>query len=777
MPYEGKSRDDLIREIDSLKKLLCTRLRNSGSGDISDDDLRTVFEELPVIAFVCDVEPGNKFRVFYAGRLQIAALGLDHIEGRLIDEILKPDDAEKIRGYFSECVSSGKGLEFEARLGEPSEKVFYSKIIPLKNEKGGVFRIIGTIRDISGFTLIRDEYLRQEELNRLLLSRIPDVILLHQEGIIRFVSRSVVDLFGYQPEEVVGKSLYSFLKPSEAERLFMYNRGRSGGETVPDQYDTKVVHKKGHLVDVEIRVSSIEIEGREARLVVITDISERKKAAAVEERFRNLADMLPETVYETDDKGYISYINAAGFDLLGYESADEAPGSMHISDMFPDNVKVTAKNIRRHISENGNIPRAELRVKRKDGTEVPVLIHTVPLFSDGELTGTRGIIIDLSDRKREEEYRIRASKLESLGVLAGGIAHDFNNILTSILGNISLAKMTLPEKHEARDLLSDAEKASFRAKSLTQQMLALAQGGVPVKRSTSIRDLVIECSSFVLRGSAISCDINIPADIPQISVDDGQIFQVMNNLFINAMQAMPEGGTITVDGAVEILPAGNAHYLREGDYIRISVRDTGTGIPKEILEKIYDPYFTTKSSGHGLGLSTAFSIISKHGGNIEVTSEPGNTIFSIFLPLIRGGDLAAPENRGSAGSEKALCILVLEDDDSVRGLLEKLFAKWRYNSFFTADGKTAIDEYASRLEKGCPFDAVLLDLTVPGGMGGRETLAAIARIDPDVRAIASSGYINENLAEEKDISGFKATVSKPFNIDELRRIIEKVVRS
>lgn len=775
MPYKDKSREELIEEIESLKALLGGSLQDAGSDNFRDKVVREIFDNLPVIAFAFDVEPGNKFRVFYASKLQIAATGTEHIVGKLLEEILSPVEAAKLSRHFIKCVETGDQYEFEERFGENDSGAFYSRIIPVKDSAGRICRIVGTIRNISDLVSIRDESMKREEMYQLLLSRLPDVVVLHQESVIRFVNRSIIDVFGYTPEEVLGKSIYSYMRQPEAERLAEFNRLRSEGKNAPDQYEAKIFHKSGKLVDVEIRINYININGKDSRLVVITDISERKKIAAVEERFRNLSDMLPETVYETDEYGYISYINAAGLELFGYDEKDYVPNVMNIFDFSIEGEIEKISHVRNQLLVSDNIRRTEFTARKKDGTEIPILVHAVPLLNDGKFCGTRGIIMDLSERKREEEYRIRASKLESLGVLAGGIAHDFNNILTSILGNISLAKMALPEPHNIRDLLSDAEKASFRAKSLTQQMLALAQGGSPVKRNTSIKDLISECISFVLRGSPILCSIDISGDIPPIDIDEGQIYQVINNLMINAMQAMPGGGQIVIEGKQLFLPEGNPHYLAQGDYIRISIHDTGSGIPKEIMGKIFDPYFTTKSSGHGLGLSTAYSIMTKHGGNIEVTSEPGNTVFTIFLPAISGGEHLSKKCAVNVESQKGLSILVLEDDDSIREFLEKLLERWQYEAFFAADGIAVIAEYARRYNLDYPFDVVLLDLTIPGGMGGRETLTELLKINPGVKAIASSGYFNDTVSNEDTMGGFKAMVSKPFKIEELKSVIQSVV--
>jgi PAS domain S-box-containing protein len=738
------------------------------------------------------------------------------------------------------------------------------------------------------------------EFYHSLLSRLPDIIIVHVNGLIVYANQAVTKVSGYTPEEVIGKNIYDFVANNDTSRIKNYHARRSMNEEVPEMYETKIINKSGMLVDVEVRVAIVDYLGAEGRLIVATDISESKKAALIDERFRNLAEMLPEIIYETDAEGYLTFANRVGIEIFGYDPSDTGM-KIHFTKMFPPEEIEKVLNSRKRTVENNDIRRVEFNAIKKDGSVFPIMINTVPIIIDGKVAGTRGIIVDISDRKKIEEHlaaeteklsvtlrsicdavitidnedsitlmnsaaekltghtfaecsgnvcshllsfikekdgmplppviesirsgrkpfpddteialirnddshipveanaapllgldntitgavivirditesrkieenRLKTIKLESVGLLAGGIAHDFNNSLTSILGNISLARLAIPESHDINMLLIEAEKASVRAKNLTKQLLTLSMGGNPVKNSSSIKDLVSECASFVLRGSNVAYKINMPENLPRIDIDEGQIFQVLNNLIINAVQAMPGGGSVAIDGSLVFLTDNNDQFLDRGDYIKISVSDTGTGIPPEHLQKIFDPYFTTKPGGHGLGLATTYSIVTKHGGHIEVSSVPELTRFTFYLPAKSNENES--DSKAPAAAYDAPCkILVLEDGESIRSFLSRVFEKSGYTSVMTHDGSMTISEYRKAKESGKPFDIVMLDLTIPGGIGGKQVISELIQIDPSVKAIAASGYFNDSIMSDYKKYGFKARISKPFAINELKETI------
>ncbi|MCG2721561.1 MAG: PAS domain-containing protein [Thermodesulfovibrionales bacterium] len=410
----------------------------------------------------------------------------------------------------------------------------------------------------------------------------------------------------------------------------------------------------------------------------------------------------------------------------------------------------------------------------KEGNR-PVQITTIPFQNvEGEWLFAE-ICVDITERKKTEEERMKAQKLESLGLLAGGIAHDFNNLLTAIIGNIGFIKMNLEPGDESFSALKMAEKASLRAKDLTQQLITFSRGGEPIKKASSPSALIHESASFVLSGSNVRGDLQLPDGLAFVEVDEGQIIQVMNSILLNSVQAMPEGGTVTICGENITVGDNESTPLSQGAYVKISIEDRGHGIPPKHLTKIYDPYFTTRQKRSGLGLTTAYYILRKHGGHIQVESSQGKgTTCHIFLPASRSPLQAKAKDTlpGPSGMGK---ILVMDDEEILRDFTSRILTKSGYDVELSSDGVEAIQRYREAMDSGCPFDAVIMDLTVPGGMGGKETIRKLLEIDPAVKAIVSSGYSNDPIMANYAEYGFKGVVAKPYTLEELIRAIRTVM--
>jgi CheY-like chemotaxis protein/anti-sigma regulatory factor (Ser/Thr protein kinase) len=366
--------------------------------------------------------------------------------------------------------------------------------------------------------------------------------------------------------------------------------------------------------------------------------------------------------------------------------------------------------------------------------------------------------------------------MESVGILAGGIAHDFNNILTAIMSNLTLLQLDLGETPEQGSLLDEAVRATKRAGDLTLQLLTFAKGGDPVRTAVQLPEIVKEAATFAHRGSGVGSEFHMPDDLWAANVDKAQISQVVQNLVINATQAMPNGGTLRIEASNARVPPGSHGVLAEGDYICIAVSDTGAGISPEHINRIFDPYFTTKLQGHGLGLATVFSIIKRHQGHIEVSSVVGKgSVFTFWLP-------AAPVSESSAGTAKPFAaalnggrVLFMDDEVPILTMAERLLRRMGLECESVVDGAEAIKRYKSASEAGRPFDLVVMDLTIPGGMGGREAIAILRQYDPHVRAIVSSGYSSDLAMADFRKHGFMGMVAKPYDISELASVIRGVL--
>jgi nitrogen-specific signal transduction histidine kinase/ActR/RegA family two-component response regulator len=401
------------------------------------------------------------------------------------------------------------------------------------------------------------------------------------------------------------------------------------------------------------------------------------------------------------------------------------------------------------------------------------------LLNLGGKDHTLNALNDITEHKRAEEGLQRIEKLESVGRLAGGIAHDFNNILTAILGNISLAERHIEPKGKAAERLLEAKKASVRAKGLTQQLLTFSRGGAPIKEVASIAELLEESALFALRGSDVKCEFSLPDDLWSIEIDRGQMSQVITNLVINADEAMPKGGLLAIRAKNTVIEReGVLPPLPEGDYVEITVEDYGVGIPKEHLGRIFDPYFTTKQKGTGLGLATTHSIIKNHGGCITVESEPGaGTTFHIYLPaskkpVTKKEEVEEAVQAAFPGRKR---ILVMDDEETIRDMLSNMLSTAGFEVELASDGKEAIERYEKAMELGQPFDAVIMDLTIPGGMGGKEAIKELIKIDPDVKAIVSSGYSTDPIMADAWKYGFSAVMTKPYSISEMENTLRRIL--
>jgi len=483
-----------------------------------------------------------------------------------------------------------------------------------------------------------------------------------------------------------------------------------------------------------------------------------------------------DAVIATDKNGLVTFMNPVAENLTGWGEGDALGKNLtEIFNIISEKTRKPVKNpVDRVLREGTVVGLANHTVLiARDGTEIPIDDCAAPVRDDrGKVTGVVLVFRDITIRKRMEEELLKSQKLESVGILAGGIAHDFNNILMAILGNISMAKMFAKPGDKIFERLSEAEKASLRARDLTQQLLTFSRGGEPVRKHISISELIQDSATFALTGSDVRCEFSLPGDLWPVEVDDGQISQVINNLVINADQAMPEGGIIKVRAENIIVDKDHSLPLKEGRYVKISIEDQGIGIPKEHLSKIFDPYFTTKQKGSGLGLATTYSILKKHGGYITVESELRvGSIFHIYLPASR--ERAAPKKE----VEEEIFIpgrgrvLVMDDEDMVREVAGEMLTQLGYEVELAKDGAEAIKLYKQAIEAKEPYDAVILDLTVPGGMGGKEAIKRLLEIDPKVKAIVSSGYSNDPIMAEFKRYGFMGVVAKPYRIKDLSEVL------
>ena len=492
-----------------------------------------------------------------------------------------------------------------------------------------------------------------------------------------------------------------------------------------------------------------------------------------EEKYRVLVENAGDAIVVVRD-GMLCFVNSRTIELSGY-SAEEIKSNPFIAMVHPEDRDMVRQNYLQRLSGKPMPVDYTFRCLHKDGSVIWVELSAVQISWEGG-AATLNFLRDITEKHRLEDELLKAQKLEAIGVLAGGIAHDFNNFLASIMGNVSLAKMDVSQNDKIYPLLDNAEEASIRAKALTRQLLTFSKGGAPIKEVTTISDVIVSCSTFALSGSKVGCDFNLPTDLWPVKIDVGQINQVIRNIIINADQAMPEGGTIRISAANIVVDLNYGLPLQPGKYVLLTFQDSGSGVAEEDLNKIFDPYFTSKENGSGLGLTTAYSIIKRHEGHITVDSQVEvGTTFNIYLPSSK------EEIRKKIGSESFAIqgkgkILAMDDDEMIRSLIQQMLHRMGYEVELACDGKEAIGLYQRALDAGKPFDAVILDLTVPGEMGGKEAIGRLCEIDANIKAIVSSGYSTDPVMSNYEEYGFCGVVEKPYSLKKLAETLNEILK-
>jgi PAS domain S-box-containing protein len=653
-------------------------------------------------------------------------------------------------------------------------------------------------------TLAEQSLERSKERHRRILEDLPDLICRYRpDTTITFVNEAYAHYFGKSRDELVGTSFLDLI-PQEShtyirEKIASLKRSTpfitmEHGVITPDGQSRWQVWRHRALFDSSETLVEIQSIGQ--------DITEQKLAGEAQENSRiflqTIIDGVSEPIIVVGDDYRIRMMNKTALEFTG--AADKAEfcyeashGLNHVCDHTNICCPLDA------VRKSGKQEIITHHHRRYDGATRLVEIVASPYWGpDGELQGIIQLQRDITDHKKMEDELIKIQKLESLGVLAGGLAHDFNNLLTAILGNISLAKIMAGFESQAGEVLTDAETAAVRAKDLTYQLLTFSKGGKPVLDIMGMGILLKETVQLTLSGSNIHCEFSVPDDIWSVKADAGQMGQVFHNVVLNAREAMPEGGLLTISAENRMVDKNNALLLNEGPYIMISFDDRGRGIPEEILPNIFDPYFTTKEmgpqKGMGLGLSICYSIVKNHHGLISITSREGvGTTVYIWLPaspihdrreedesrLARNNHNAIPVHGGVFREEDASynCrkILIMDDEKVLRDVLMQMLTQLRFQVDAAVNGEEALALYRKAVQSSSTYDAVILDLTVKGGMGGEETIKQLRALDPDVKAVISSGYSKDPVIEQFRTHGFSGILLKPYNMKDLSRMLEAVI--
>jgi len=488
------------------------------------------------------------------------------------------------------------------------------------------------------------------------------------------------------------------------------------------------------------------------------------------EALLDAAEFMPVGIYEFDMNGVFVYVNKYLCDLFGYDKS-EVLGKINVVDVVVPEMQDNVVSGIAQLIHTGESRVGEFMCHKRNGELFPAEIHSALNIKNGKPVGIMGIFLDATSKKRAEEELLKTNRIQSLGVIAGGIAHDFNNILTVIIGNISLAKFDMPKDSDSYKLLEEAESASVRAKTLTNQLSAFTKESEPVRENSNLEEIVRQSSVFVLSGSKSSCIFDFPKDLWGAEIDCGQFSRVIQNLVLNASQAMPRGGTITIKAENVRVTVDDHIPVKFGKYILLSITDEGQGIPPEIISKIFDPYFTTKETGSGLGLSVSFSVLKNHGGHITAESEEGKgCVIKIYVPASSTKQFSCRDVDAGDQMPEHLNIMIIDDDEAIGKVTIELLRILGHAVYYFPNSDEAIEFYKEYVNKGEVMDVAVIDLTLPGKLSSEEILRELKAIG-FLRGIISSGYVNSQVITDFRSFGFSSSIKKPFTIDELKRCL------
>lgn len=759
--------------------------------DASEKMLSTILNSVPQAIFWKDING------IYLGcnRSFAKAVDIDDPE-RIIGktDFDLPWPREEAEAYRSDDQEVIRGNKIKSHIIEPLQQADGKRLwidttkVPLTDEKGEPFAILGMFDDITDKKVSEEALLKRER--QLAESQRIAHIGSWEHNIKTnevFWSDELFRLLGLDPETDPGdfNVFFEMVHPDDRPKLKAHIDDTLQNKT-PFAIEYRFILRDGRIRIIYAQAELIPDDDGE--LVILSgtaqDMTERKTA---EEKIRQ-SEQFIKRILNTVDEGFIvidreyriTKANRAYCDMTGI-TEDEIIGmrchkASHKSDVpcheVGEDCPVKA------VLETGKPAHTMHRHKDKEGDLIYVETKAYPIVDKYEnVTSIIKTVSNITERHLLEEERLKTQKLESIGNIAGGIAHDFNNLLQGVFGYISMAKEGTKQNEEISSLLEDAERGLNLAVNLTNQLLTFSKGGKPVKEKVDISDVVKKAAGFALSGSKTAFRLDLCEDLWMVNGDSGQLSQAIQNIVLNADQAMPNGGVVEI--SVHNIAADSEQSTSKGltgeQYVCIEIRDSGTGISEDNLGRIFDPYFTTKNSGNGLGLSTTYYIIRNHAGAIGVSSNNTGTTFTIFLPAVYSSDskekvIETEHPMGKKGS-----ILVMDDEELVRRVARKMLSMLGHEMEFAANGQEAIEKYRLAKEAGKPFDLIILDLTIKGGMGGHEAIQEIAKIDPGVVAVVSSGYGDNSIMSDYRNFGFSGILMKPYTMGNLRKCLDNLL--
>lgn len=711
------------------------------------------------------------------------------VMGKDVWTMVHADDLERLQIEFNSYIDVSEAMntvEFRYQCKNGDYKWIELTAVNLKDDPA-INGVLMNYRDISERKQTEAAILESEAKYRRLTDHSPDMIyrMALPDGTYEYVSKAATPIFGYPPQVwYANPRLIKDIIHPDWRTYFEDHWRRLQNGTVPLSYEYQIIHREGDTRWLHQR--NVPIRDEQGKLValegIVTDITTRKQVeqALFREKERLLVTLrsIGDGVITTDTKGRVMLINKIAEKLTGWPQKQANGKSIEaVFHIVNSETGLKCENpVAKVLKDRAIVSLANhTQLIAKDGAERMIEDSGAPIFdSNNEIIGVVLVFRDVTEKHRTQKQLQQTQKMESIGILAGGIAHDFNNMLSVVIGNASHARTLIDETQPLFKPLADIQASAKRAQNLTQQLLIFAKGGAPIKTPTDLNQLIKETVELVGSGSNSNYQFDLAQDLWRAEVDKGQMNQVFSNLIINANQAMPDGGAIDIKTANIELQGDDGMALADGSYIHISVQDQGVGIPEKHLPKVFDPYFSTKQKGSGLGLAIAYSIIQRHDGCITVYSEiEKGSVFHIYLPA-SVEVLPMTEKAPSPSHQGGGRVLIMDDQALILDMLQMMLRQMEYETATATDGLQAIEMYRQAYEAGNPFDLVILDLTVPGGLGGAKTIPELLKIDPQVKAVVSSGYANDPIMANYQDYGFCGVVPKPYTKSDLASLLNSL---
>ncbi len=742
--------------------------------NITGNQLRSVFDAMHDGVVGADL---STTRLCFANRAMCVRTGYsaDELLGLSVAALHPPGAVESTMEAFGNLASGAVSTALNIPVQRKDGSVWHVDVSAALTEVDGEKMLVGILRDATERRLIEADLQRtSEDLDRCFRMSLDLLCVIDADDRFCRLSLEWERALGYDPRELIGTRYIERVHPND--RAATLETLRLSRQTVVEGFINRIRHRDGTWRWLEWRC----FPSGDRISAVARDITEHMAAEArslettlrFEAAFR--ASPIAIVIVRVSDGRFVD-INPAATAIFGWAPKDVIGRTARDIDLWvraEDRTSIAADA----AEHAGQVDHREVPLRHKDGHIVQCSVSLREIVIS-DVPHLMFLCLDITERQQAEKNLLRAQKLESIGILAGGIAHDFNNLLTGLFGNLELAQDSI-RQGDRGDALASLEVSLGvieRARELTRQLLTFSKGGAPVKAPGSLVDAVRQSVHVALSGSNVQAEIACSEDIWPCEFDPGQIQQVLDNLVINAKQAMPDGGVLHVRVDNVRIATASPTRLAPGRYVRCRFTDQGPGIPREDLTRIFDPFFTTKPGAGGLGLATSWSIVQRHSGHIGVESDEGRgAVFTIYLPA-SNVTVVPPEPPHAATPTVQPRVLVLDDEPYIRTLAERMLGTLGYSVQVAETGEQALDSLVAAETAGHPFDVAILDLTVPGGFGGREVMARLRNACPGFAAIATSGYADDPVMAEPERYGFRASLGKPYRRQEAAAVLQRVL--